>query len=89
MRPNPHRHSSRKTITIVLLKKNPDNKAKARIPLPLASTPMVSGIIRIRSRKTHQTLNAILVNRKVIIPISVLRRSQKTSVGLNNLYVGD
>ena len=88
---NPHQHSQKKTKTIVLIEKNPNNKAKAKILLPLASTPPLSERTktRIRTKKTYPTLSATLVSRKVIIPTSILKKSQKTSVCLNNLHVGD
>ena len=88
---NPFWHSQRKTRTVVLVENDSDNKAKTRILLPLASTPPSSGKTRtrIRTRKTYLTLSAILVSRKVIMPTSIPRKSKKTSVGLNNLHVGD
>ena len=88
---NFHRHSLRRNRIVVLVKKNPDNRAKAKIPLPLASTPLLSGKTRskIRTRRTSLTLSLILVSRKAIMPISNPRKSQKTSVGLDNLHVGD
>ena len=89
--PNPHRHSLRKNRTIPFVEKGPNNRAKARIPLPLASTPLQSGRIKtkIRTKKTSPTLSVTLVNKKATMPTSALRKSQKTSVGLDNLYVGD
>ena len=89
--PNPLRHSPRKNRTVVLAKEDPDNKVKARIPLPLASTPLLSGRTRtkIRTRKTSPTLSATLISRKAITPTSVPRRSQKTSVSFNDLHVGN
>ena len=87
--PNPLRHSPKKNKTVNLAKEDPDNRAKARILLPLASTPLLSGRTRIRTRKTYPTLSATPASRKIIMPTSVPRRSQKTSVGLNNLHVGD
>ena len=39
VRPNPLRHSPRRTRTVVLVEEGPDNKAKTRILLPLASMP--------------------------------------------------
>ena len=88
---NPLRHSPRRNRTVVLAKEDPDNRAKARIFLPLASTPPPSGKIRIkiRTRKTYPTLSATLASRKVIMPTSVPRKSQKTSIGLDDLHVGD
>ena len=88
---NPLRHSPRRNRIVVLAEKNPDDKAKARILLPLALTPLPLGKtrIRIRIRKTYPTLSATLTNRKALMPISVPRRSQETSVDLDNLYVGD
>ena len=86
---NPLLHSPRRNRTVVLAKEDPDNKAKARILLPLASTPLLSGRTRIRTRKTYPTLSATPASRKVIMPTSVPRRSQKTSVGLDDLHVGD
>ena len=89
--PNLLWHSPRRNRIVVLAKEDPDDKAKARILLPLASTPPPSGKtrIRIRTRKTYPTLSTTLASRKAIMPTSVLRRSQKTSVGLDNLHVGD
>ena len=91
MEPNLLRHSPKKTRIVILAEENPDNRAKARIPLPLALMPLLSGKTRtkIRTRKTSPTLSATLVSRKTITPTSAPRRSQKTSVGLNNLHVGD
>ena len=88
---NPLRHSSRRTKTVVLAKKNLDNKAKIRILLLLASTPPPSRRTktRIRTRKIYPILNTTLVNRKVIMLTSVPKKSHKTSVGLDNLHVGD
>ena len=88
---NLFRHSSRRIRTVVLAEKDPSNKAKARILLPLASTPPLSGKtrIRIRTRKIYPILSATIVSTKIIIPTNVPRRSQKTSVNLDNLYVGD
>ena len=89
--PNLLRNSPRKNRTVVLAKEDPDDRAKAIIPRPLASTPLPSrkSRIRIRTRKTYPTLSATLANRKAIIPTSVPRRSQKTSVSLDDLHVGD
>ena len=89
--PNPLRHSPRRNRTVVLAEEDPDDRAKARILLPLASTPPPSGKtrIRIRTRKTYPMLSATLASRKAIMPTSVPRRSQKTSVGLDDLHVGD
>ena len=91
MVPNPLRHSPKRTRTVVLAKEDLDDKATARILLPLASTSPLSGKTRtkIRTRKTLLTLSATLISRKAIIPTSALRRSQKTSVGLDELYVGN
>ena len=85
------RHSPRRNRTVVLAEEDPDNRVKARILLPLASTPPPSGKtkIRIRTRKTYPTLSVTLASRKAIMPTSVPRRSQKTSVGLDDLHVGD
>ena len=89
--PNPLRHSPRRTRTVIFAKENPDIKAKARILLPFASTPPPSGRTRtkIRTKMTYPIMSATLVSKKVIMPTSVLRRSQKTSVGLDNLHVSD
>ena len=87
--PNPLWPSPRRNRTVVLAEENPDDRAKARILLPLASTPLLSGRTRIRTRKTYPTLSATPASRKVIMPTSVPRRSQKTSVGLDDLHVGD
>ena len=91
MGPNPHWHSPKRTKTIVLVGKNLDDKAKARIFLPLASTPSLlkKSRTRIRTKKTYPTLSAILVSRKVNIPTSVPKKSQKTRVNLDNFYVGN
>ena len=85
------RHSSRRNRTVILAEENPNNRAKARILLLLTSMPLPSGKIRIRirTRKTYPTLSATLANRKAIMPTSVPRRSQKTSVSLDDLHVGD
>ena len=89
--PNPYRHSSKKTRTVVLTKKVPNNKVKARIFLLLASMPLLSRRTRtkIKTKKTYPTLSATLVSRKIIMPTSVPKKSQKTSVGLDNLHVSD
>ena len=87
--PNLFRPSPRRNRTIVLADKDPDDRVKARILVPLTSTPLLSGRTKIRTRKTYPTLSAILASRKVIMPTSVPRRSQKTSVGLDDLHVGD
>ena len=87
---NPLWHSQERNITIVLAEEYPDDRAKARILLLLASTPLPSGKtrIKIRTRKTYPTLSAIFANKKAIIPTSVRKKSQKTSVSLDHLYVG-
>ena len=87
--PNPLRPSPKRNRTVVLAEENPNDRAKARILLLLASMPLLSGRTRIRTRKTYPTLSATPASRKVIMPTSVPRRSQKTSVGLNNLHVND
>ena len=89
--PNPLRHNPRRNRTVVLAEEDPDNKAKARILLPLASTPLLLGRTRtkIKTRNTSPTLSDTLISRKAITPTSVPRKSQKTSVNLDNLYVGD
>ena len=87
--PNSLRPSPRRNRTVVLAKENPDDRAKDRILLLLASTPLLSGRTRIRTRKTRPTLSATPTRRKIIIPTSVPRRSQKTSIGLDDLHVGD
>ena len=88
---NSYWHSPRRIRTVVPAEENPDDKAKARIFLPLVSTPPLSGRTRtmIRTRKTYPILSITLVSKKVIMLINVLRKSQKTSVGLNDFYVGD
>ena len=88
---NPLRHSPRRNRTVVLAKEDPDDRAKARILLPLVSTPLLLGRTRtrIRIRKTYPIMSATPASRKVIMPTSVPRRSQKTSVGLDNFHVGD
>ena len=89
--PNPLWHSPKRDKTVVLVEENPDKRAKAKTPLPLASTPLQSGKTRtrIRTKKTSLTLSAILVSRKTTMPTSALRKSQKTSVGFDDLHVGD
>ena len=87
--PNPLRPSPKRNKTVVLTKENPDNRATARILLPLASTPLLSRRTRIRTRKTYPTLSATPASKKIIMPTSVPRKSQKTSVGLNDFHVGD
>ena len=89
--PNSYRHIPRKTRTVVFAKKNPNNKAKAKILLPLVSTLPLSRRTRprIRTKKTYQILSTTFVSKRVIMPTSVLRRSQKTSVGLDDLHLGD
>ena len=89
MGPNPLRPSPRRNRTVVLAEKNPDDRAKDRILLPLASTPLLSGRTRIRTRKTYLTLSATPASRKIIMPTSVPRKNQKTSYGLDDLHVGD
>ena len=77
VRPNPDRHSLKKTKTVVLAKEDSDDKAKTRIFLPLASTPLLSGKTKtkIKTRKTYPTLSTILISRKVIMPTSAPRKS--------------
>ena len=89
--PNPLRHSLKRTKTVVSAKENPDNKAKARIFLPLALMPPLSGRTKtkIRIRKIYPSLSGILVSRKVIMLITVPKKCQKTSVGLDDLYIGN
>ena len=87
--PKPLRPSPRRNRTVVLAKENPNDRAKDKILLPPASTPLLSGRTRVRTRKTYPTLSAIPASKKVIMPTNVPRRSQKTSVGLNDLHVGD
>ena len=89
--PNPLQHSPRKNRIVVLAKENPDERAKDRILLPLASTPLPSDRTRtrIRTRKTYPILSATPASRKVILPTSVPRKSQTTSIGLDNLHVSD
>ena len=89
--PNLHQHSLRKNKIVVLVKEDPDNRAKARILLSLASTPLLSEKtkIRIKTRRTSPILSTTLVSRKAIMSTSAPKRSQKTSIGLINLYVDD
>ena len=47
--PNPLWPSPRRNRTVVLAKEDPNNRAKDRILLPLASTPLLSGKTRIRT----------------------------------------
>ena len=49
MGPNSLRPSPRKNRTVVLAEEDPNNRAKARILLPLASTPLLSRRTRIRT----------------------------------------
>ena len=65
--------------------------AKARILLLLVSMPppSIKTWTKIRTRKTYSILSAILISKKIIMPISIWRKSQKTSIDLDNLYVGD
>ena len=85
------RHILKRTRTVVLVDKDPDNRAKARILLLLASMLLLSGKTRtkIRTRKTSPTLSATLVSKKTITLTSALRKRQKTSAGLDNLHVND
>ena len=89
--PNPHRHSLKRNRIVTLVKEGPNNRAKARTPLPLASMLLQSRKTktRIRIRKTSPILSATFVSRKTTMPTSAPRKSQKTSVGLDNLHVGD
>ena len=89
--PNPLRHSPKRNRTIVLIVEDPDNKAKVRILLPLALTPLLSGKTRskIRTRKIYLILSATPISKKVIMPISIPKRSQKTTDGLDNFHVSD
>ena len=86
---NPLRPSPKKNRTVVLAEEGPNDRAKDRILLLLASTPLLSGKTRIKTRKTYPTLNATPASRKVIMPTRVPKRSQKTSVGLDDFHVGD
>ena len=86
---NPLRPSPRRNKTVVLAEEDPNDRAKARILLPLASTPLLSKKTRIRTRKTYPILSATPASKKVIIPTSIPKKSQKTSVGLDDLHVGD
>ena len=90
-RPNILRHSPRRNRIVVFTKENLNDRAMARILLPLASTPLLSGKTRtkIRTRKTYLILNATPLSKKIIMPTNVPRKSQKTSVSLDNFYVGD
>ena len=83
--PNPYPYSPRKTKTVILVEENPNDKAKAIILLPLASTPPVSR----RTRKIYWILSTTLVSKKIIMPTSISKRSQKTSIDLDDLHVGD
>ena len=91
MGPNPLWHILKRTRTVVLAKEDANDKAKARILLPLASIPPPSWRTRtkIRTKKTYLTLSATLISRKVIMLIIVPRESQKTSFGHDNFHVGD
>ena len=79
VRPNPLRHSPRRTRTVVLAEENPNNKAKTKILLPLALMPPSLGRIKTRTktRKTYLTLSATLVSRKVIMLIIVRKKAKK------------
>ena len=79
MGPNLYRHDAKRTRTLVLAKENLNNKAKARILLPLTSTPLLSRKTktRIRIRKTYLTLSATFVSKKVIMPTSVPKGAKK------------
>ena len=89
--PNPHRHSLKRNRIVAFVKEGPDDRAKARISLSLVSMPLQSEKTRtrIRTKKTFPTLSITLVSRKVTMPTSAPRRSQKTSIDLDNLHVGD
>ena len=89
--PNSLWHSPKKNRTVVFIKEDPNNKTKARILLPLESTPLLSGNTKtsIRTKMTSPTLSATLVSRRAIMPTSALKKSQKTSICLNNFYVID
>ena len=89
--PNPHWHSLRKNKIVIFAEDDPDNRAKARIPLSLTLTSLLSERTRtkIKTRRTSPILSATFVSRKNIIPTNALRRSQKTSVGLDNLHIDD
>ena len=91
VRPNPHQHSLKTIRTVVFAKKDLNDKAKTRILLPLVSTLLLSRKTRakIRTKKTYPIFSATLVSKKVIMPINILRRSQKTCTGLDDLYVID
>ena len=91
IRPNLLWQSPRRTKTVVLAEENLDDKVKAKILLSLASTllPSRKTRTRIKIRKIYLILSTTHISKKAIMPTSVLKKSQKTSVGLNNLYVGD
>ena len=75
----------RKTRIVVFVRKDfiVKVKAKVRILLLLASTLLPSRRTKIRTRRI------LLVRKKVIMLTSILKKSQKTSVGLDNLHVND
>lgn len=60
-------------------------KAKTKTHLSLASMPQLSRKTKIK--KTLLILSAIIISKKAIIPINILRRSQKTSIGFGGFYV--
>ena len=74
---NPLRHGPKRNKKVVFIKEDPNNKAKARILLPLASMPLLSERtkIKIKTIKTSPILNAILVSKKTIMPKSVPKKS--------------
>ena len=75
--PNPLHPSPQKTRIVIFAKENPNNKAKARILLPLASTlsPSERTRTKIRTRRTSPILSVTLVSRKTIMPTNVSKRS--------------
>ena len=89
---NSHWYSQqRKTRTIVFAGKNPINKAKVRtrILLPPASMALPSEKTKIKTKRTYLILSTTIVSKRATMPISVLKRSQKTSVDIDDLHIGD
>ena len=75
--PNPHRYSLKRNKIVVLIEENSNDSAKARIPLLLASTPLLSRKTRtrIRTRRTSLILSATLLSKKAIMPTSAPKKS--------------
>lgn len=65
------------------------NKASPLIPSLLAVTLLLSRKTRSRVTKTWLKSNVTFIRRRIIILMSARAKSWKTSVGLDNLCVGD